>query len=191
MLSSLAPGFLVASPSLLDPNFMRTVILLVEHGPERSLGFVVNRPADIRFSRVVRELNPGAAQTAPQVPVMMGGPVSPETGWIVYGADQGGYAPEDDGTIRVAERIRVSPSRDRLARLSEQGTAPAHMLVLGYAGWAEGQLDVEIQQGAWIPVELDETVVFETPVEERWNAALAQAGIDPMLLVTATDGSLS
>lgn len=191
MAASLAPGFLVASPSLQDPNFVRTVVLLVEHGPERSLGFVVNRPAEIAFSRVVRELNPGAVDRAPEVPVMMGGPVSPETGWIVYGAEQGNYAPEDDVTIKVADTIKVSPSRDRLARLSEQPMAPAHMLVLGYAGWSGGQLDAEIQQGSWIPVELDESVVFDTPTDERWNAALAKAGINPMLLVSTTDGGLS
>ncbi|MEM6860279.1 MAG: YqgE/AlgH family protein [Myxococcota bacterium] len=170
---------------------MRTVVLLVEHGPDRSLGFVVNRPAQIEFSRVVRELNPDAADTAPEVPVMVGGPVSPETGWIVYGAPQGRYAPEDEVTIQVADSIRVSPSRDRLARLSEQPAAPAHMLVLGYAGWGGGQLDAEIQAGSWIPVELDESVVFETPSDDRWNTALAKAGINPMLIVSTGDGGLS
>ncbi|MGF1510164.1 MAG: YqgE/AlgH family protein [Myxococcota bacterium] len=189
MASDLAPGFLVATPNLVDPNFARAVVLLVDHREEGSLGFIVNRPADIDFSNVVDELDlPGRPETAPAVPVMVGGPVSPHTGWIVYEQDHALVASLDDGTIEVTPSLRVSASRERLDELARTPMARSHMLVLGYAGWGAGQLDEEIRQGAWVPVSLDEQVIFRTPVEERWQAALTQAGIDPRQLVGSAFG---
>ena len=182
MASEIAPGFLVAAPSLLDPNFVQTVVLLIDHRAEGSLGFVVNRPANIEFKSVVEELKLGA-DTPPDVPVLVGGPVEPHTGWVVFDPTKSQVSL--DSTIKVSSHLRVSASRELLNELAH---APAtssdrHLLVLGYAGWAAGQLDAEIQQGAWVPVDLEESVLFETPYEERWQAALAVLGIDPKLLV--------
>lgn len=183
MASDLSPGFLVASPTLVDPNFARSVVLLVDHRSEGSLGFVVNRPADIPFSSVVEELDlPRAEPQPPSIPVLVGGPVSPHTGWIVLGGEQ---SPWDDepGTIQVTDSIRISASRERLDELARRGVAERNLLVLGYAGWGAGQLDEEIKQGAWIPVDLDEKVIFDTPFDGRWQAALQCAGIDPLTVV--------
>lgn len=183
MASELSPGFLVASPSLLDPNFARSVVLLVDHRSEGSLGFVVNRPAEIPFSSVVEELGlPRPDAGPPSIPVMVGGPVSPHTGWLVMGD---GDTMEEPGTIRVNEGIHISASREKLEDLARNASARRHLLVLGYAGWGAGQLDEEIKQGAWIPVDLDETVIFDTPFDGRWQAALQCAGLDPRMVVGA------
>lgn len=191
MASDLAPGFLVASPALLDPNFARTVVLLVDHRPEGSLGFIVNRPADIDFGDVVEELGLEHGDSGPpSVPVLLGGPVSPRTGWIVYGPD-GPEIEDDGGTIAVTEHIRVSASREQLEQLALRRVTDRHLLVLGYAGWGEGQLDDEIKQGAWIPVSLDEKVIFEAPFEERWQRALSAAGIDPRMLVGSVGSTVA
>lgn len=188
MAKDLAPGFLVASPVLQDPNFARSVVLLVDHRTEGSLGFVVNRPADIDFGDVVEELGLEHGQAGPpRVPVMLGGPVSPRTGWIVYGPD--GLGGDESGTIAVTEQIRVSASREQLEHLARLTKPDRHLLVLGYAGWGAGQLDEEIKQGAWIPVELDEQVIFEAPFEERWQRALQAAGIDPRMVVGGLGGT--
>jgi len=178
----LAPGFLVAAPSLLDPNFHRTVVLLVEHRDEGALGFVVNRPGDATLGDVLGELGLGAAPKAPVDDlVLVGGPVAPHTGWIVYDANV--EAAEREDVVVVAGRIGVSTSRDLLDAIA-RGQGPArHLLVLGYAGWGPGQLDGEVEQGAWIPVDLDERIVFELPFDERWRAALAVLGIDPGRIV--------
>lgn len=182
MAADLAPGFLVASPSLLDPNFVQTVVLLIDHHAEGSLGFVVNRPAKISFSGVVEELGLDVGTNAPpNVPVLSGGPVAPQTGWIVF--DPKSSHPASESAIEVSDGIRVSASRELLENLARANHAHRHMLVLGYAGWGAGQLDAEIEQGAWIPVDLDEKVVFDTPYEGRWNAALSVLGIDPRFLV--------
>jgi putative transcriptional regulator len=182
MASELAPGFLVASPSLLDPNFKRAVVLLIDHRSEGSLGFVVNRPARISFKGVVEDLGMvDPVRSPPEVPVLVGGPVAPHTGWIVF--DPTTSPLPVDGAIDVTEHLRVSASREMLRLLAKLASARRHQLVLGYSGWGAGQLDQEIKQGAWIPVDLSENVVFDTPYDQRWNSALATLGINPMLLV--------
>lgn len=190
MASELAPGFLVAAPSLRDPNFRRSVVLLIDHRKDGSLGFVVNRPARVTFAGVVDELDLNEeAHPPPDVPVLVGGPVSPNTGWIVF--DPTSSPLPLDTTIEVTDRVRVSASKDLLKALAKTPEAKHHLLVLGYAGWGAGQLDEEIRQGSWIPVDLAENVVFETPYEERWEAALQVLGIDPRLIVQPmTEGSL-
>ena len=182
MVSDLAPGFLVASPTLADPNFAQSVVLLIEHCAEGSLGFVVNRPASISFRGVVDELGlqtPG--RFPPNLPVLSGGPVSPHTGWIVF--DPGWGPGPSDQSIEVTSKLRVSASRDFLELLAGAENACRHTLVLGYAGWGQGQLDKELRQGAWIPADINESVIFDTPYPNRWQRALAVLGIEPWRIV--------
>ena len=102
LMSSLAPGFLVAAPILRDPNFAGTVVLMVEHSEQGALGFVVNRVASAGLRKVLGQLGIGDTPVKHEVPVMVGGPVSPQTGWIVFEAQD--RKPEDRKMIagRVA-----------------------------------------------------------------------------------------
>ncbi|MDH5674165.1 MAG: YqgE/AlgH family protein [Myxococcales bacterium] len=181
MESKLAPGFLVAAPSLLDPNFKRSVVLLVDHRPEGSLGLVINRVAQISLSDVLTPLGLQAL-SAPAVEgrVMVGGPVAPDTGWLIF--EQAGPAPDGEEVVRVSERLAVSASREVLERLIARGGDERMQLLLGYSGWGPGQLDAEIAQGSWIPVDFDESIVFDIPAAERWTRALGLLGIDPARL---------
>lgn len=176
--SELAPGLLVASPSLECPFFNHTVVLLVDHGDEGSFGFVINRPTDVRFHQVLGEVGlETEATSSPDAPVMVGGPVSPETGWIVFDPSSGGAG--DEEILRVGDGLAVSASL-RMLELLASGEGPSRrIMMLGYSGWGSGQLEREMRDGAWIPVDLDATIVFDTPVEERWTFALAKLGIDP------------
>jgi putative transcriptional regulator len=185
MKMDLSPGFLVASPSLLEPNFHRTVVLLVDHRPEGSLGFVVNRPASVMLSGMIVKLGFQEGKTvAADAPVLVGGPVAPDTGWIIF--DQRGFDEAAEGAVRVSEGLAVSASRALLETVI-QGNGPDRLLLaLGYAGWGAGQLDSEIARGAWIPTDLDEGVVFDVPFEERWSHTLKSAGIDPARLTIMT-----
>jgi putative transcriptional regulator len=183
--SNLAPGFLVAAPSLLDPNFHRSVVLLVDHRAEGSLGFVINRPADASLRAMLGPLGLEVDESeVNDAPVLVGGPVAPNTGWLVFEPLAELSGSED--IVRVSERLAVSASRELLeAVVTHQG--PERMaLVLGYAGWGPGQLDAEIAQGAWIPIDFDDAIVFDTEPDERWAAALALLGIDPARLSVVT-----
>jgi putative transcriptional regulator len=185
MPSQLAPGFLVAAPSLLDPNFKRTVVLLVDHRPEGSLGFVVNRPAQVQMRAMMERLGLAIASTAiPDTSVLVGGPVNPQTGWIVF--EQGQITADNEDVVRLSDRLAVSASRELLETLVAHKGPERMLLVLGYSGWGAGQLDAEIAQGAWIPVDFDERIVFDTPFEDRWSSALRILGIDPARLSMTT-----
>jgi putative transcriptional regulator len=185
MSSVLAPGFLVAAPVLSDPNFRRSVVLLVEHRPKGSLGFVINRPAQVRLPSMLDALGlQSPTACPPDSPVLVGGPVAPDTGWLVFESSGG----ESFGSevVQVSPRLAVSASRE-LLETTVQGKGPERlMLVLGYAGWGPAQLDAEIAQGAWIPVDLDEKIIFDTPYDERWASALHTLGIDPARLSVMT-----
>jgi putative transcriptional regulator len=181
MASQLAPGFLVAAPSLLDPNFKRTVILLVDHKPEGSIGFVVNRPAQVPLRAMLERLGL-AADEAPhsESSVLVGGPVNPQTGWVVF--EQGAATAHSQEIVRVSDRLAVSASRELLQTLVAHKGPERMVLVLGYSGWGPGQLDAEIVQGAWIPVDFDDRIVFDTPFDDRWASTLRILGIDPARL---------
>ncbi|MFW6050303.1 MAG: YqgE/AlgH family protein [Myxococcota bacterium] len=176
--TDLAPGFLVAAPALDCPFFRRTVVLLVEHNEEGSFGFVVNRETDVRFRQVLGEVGIEIdAAVPPEAPVMVGGPVSPETGWILFDPHSGEGG--DGEVFHLTDRLAVSASLGTLEKLAA-GEGPRRcIMLLGYAGWGSGQLEREMRDGAWIPVDLDPALVFDAPVDQRWSRALAALGIDP------------
>lgn len=181
MPSNISPCFLVAAPSLRDPNFDRAVVLLVEHHRQGSLGFVVNRPATMTLRRVLDDLGLPASARAGEDAVLIGGPVSPNTGWIVF--DARGALEPPKSSILVNECVGVSASRELLEAIANGNGPSRHLLVLGYAGWGAGQLDEELQRGEWIPTSLDASTVFDTPPQDRWARALRSLGIDPARLV--------
>lgn len=178
MADDLAPGFLVASPALRDPSFLRTVVVLVEHGAEGSLGFVVNRPAPVSFAQVSELLGLEPVAGAEQTPVFVGGPVAPQSGWILF--DPRGVDPAVlEEAVSLSEHLAVSASRQLLAAIARGEGPERRLLALGYAGWGAGQLDGEFSRGVWVPVDLDDEIVFDVPAGDRWHAALTSAGIDP------------
>src|SRR5215208_1003451 len=185
--AGLAPGFLIASPPLGDPNFDRTVVMLALHGEVGALGFVVNRVAPMAIGELLNLAGYGDVGAKDATPVFLGGPVQPSSGWIVcLGED---LSEEASGVIEVGERVRVTSSRgafDALARDVEASVAAGalvepkrRLVLLGYSGWGPGQLEGEIAAGAWLPVPLDETVLFESPAAERWERAYALLGLTP------------
>ena len=174
----LAPGLLVASPTLRCPFFHHTVVLLADHDEDGTFGLVVNRPASTTFREVIEELELGEPdRVEPSVPVLVGGPVSPEMGWVLYDP-QSGEAPRAS-TLELTDRLALSASLDLLRALTRPEGPSRALLALGYAGWGPGQLEREMREGAWLPVDLDVTLLFEVPLEERWRRALASQGIDP------------
>lgn len=187
MIKGLAPGFLVAAPSLVDPNFHRALILLVDHSEEGSLGFVVNRGAPVSFGDVAEELDLEPCDDAVETPVLIGGPVAPHTGWIVFDAAKTSMLVP--GTVDVATRVGLSASRDALEAVANGGGPATPMMVLGYAGWGAGQLDEELRDGSWIAVPLDAAILFDTPIAERWERALRMNGIEPGRMATGSTGS--
>lgn len=179
--TDLAPGLLVAAPSLRCPFFNHTVVLLVEHDENGALGFVVNRPTETKISSLLAGLKIEELVEASSGEVWLGGPCAPETGWVLFDPSSGG-SPEIEA-VEVAPRVAVSASRAFLERLARGEGPRSYAVLLGYAGWGPGQLDQEIREGSWIWTDVDADLVFERAHPERWKAALASMGIDPARVV--------
>ncbi len=180
--NSLSNHFLIAMPSLEDPNFQRTVTFLCEHNADGALGIVINRPTDIRLGELLDHLETPAQDNATAAhPVYMGGPVQRERGFVLH-------PPDDrwDSSLRVSDRVAVTTSRDILAAIAK-GNGPEQFLVaLGYAGWGAGQLEQEMADNAWLSGPADADVIFRRSNEERWRAAAALLGVDITLLSSDT-----
>jgi putative transcriptional regulator len=170
----LANQLLIAMPSMLDPNFARTVTLVCQHDANGALGIVVNRTAPISIGDVMRQLglesSNGRLESAP---VFLGGPVQPERGFVLHDGDR-----DFDSTLTVAPGLKLTTSRDVLAALAAGDGPERALLALGYAGWGAGQLDAELRDNAWLTVEADRALVFDIAPEARWEAAARLVGVD-------------
>lgn len=171
--SNLAPGLLLAMPQLADPNFSRAVILMIEHGDQGSFGLVINHPSPIRATELLESLDMSWRGEDSAV-VWAGGPVSPSTGWVLH--EPVGVA--QAGTITVTSSISLSTSPDRLRVIASQPPRNIRLL-LGYSGWAPGQLATEMARGAWLHTAAESSLVFDTPADEIWSTAMRSLGIDP------------
>jgi putative transcriptional regulator len=175
-MSSLAPVLLLSMPQLTDPNFARSVVLLCEHEAEGAFGLVVNRPSEVSASEAV-SLEP-PLDNPNDLPLLIGGPVEPQRGWILTAQPPEGveYRPLGAG-------LYLSASPLLLRRALTARPLPRRTQVLaGYAGWGPGQLDAELAESAWLisPVELD--LIFEIPSSAVWDMAIRRLGADPHLL---------
>jgi len=166
--------FLIAMPSMEDPNFDRTVVYVCEHSDKGAMGVVINRPTELTLARLFDKIDL-RLEIAPwrDEPVLYGGPVQTERGFVLH-APAGNYG----STLTVAQDIGLTTSKDVLEALAG-GKGPTRLLVtLGYAGWAAGQLEHELAHNGWLTVPADARVIFETPANARFDAALKLLGVD-------------
>jgi putative transcriptional regulator len=182
---SLAPGLLVATPPLNDPNFVRALVLMVAHGDEGALGLVINGEREVaHVGDLLEQLELTEDGRAHREVVRLGGPVQPELGWIVY--RPGEVACE--GEIKLSDAIAVTQSREVLASIGRGEGPKPYAAYLGYTGWAPGQLEEEIRQGAWLPLPLDASIVFDTAPAKRWQLAYERSGLAPAGAMSSTRG---
>lgn len=176
------PLLLVAMPQLLDPNFYRTVVLLVHHDEQGAFGLVLNRKTEISMPEICRalEVRWGGASKAV---VHWGGPVQPNTGWMLFG--DGGQA-SDPSIVPLQAGLNFVGSIEAMSELTAKPPAHFH-LYLGYAGWGPGQLETEMAQGAWLAAPAAPKWIFDAPHAELWKQVLHSLGVDPGSLV-ATPG---
>jgi putative transcriptional regulator len=179
---NLTNQFLIAMPGMADPTFAGSVVFLCEHTEKGALGLVINKPVDIKlknlFEKVELELH---RDDIADTPVYFGGPVQTERGFVLH-EPQGDQAQAFNSTLQVPGGLEMTTSKDVLEALSH-GQGPKRVLVtLGYAGWSAGQLEDEIGRNGWLTVDAEPGIIFDTPVAERYDRALALLGIDPRML---------
>jgi len=181
--STLTGQLLIAMPTLLDPNFWRTVVVLGAHSPEDgAFGLVINRELDVPMASILEELGQEAPEGTALPPVMSGGPVEPTHGFVIF--ERGGGEAADDA-LALEHDLAISGSLDTLVALASGVRPGRYRLFLGYSGWAPGQLEQEIEENSWLVAPLDPALIFEVPVPSRWERALRSIGVDPGTLVDA------
>jgi putative transcriptional regulator len=175
---SLSGQLLVAMPQMSDPRFARTVVYLCAHSSDGAMGLVVNRLIDsLTFSSLLSQLGVEAEGEPADMPVHFGGPVESSRGFVLHSAD---YL--QDSTLVIDDEIALTATVDVLKAIA-RGDGPRHrVLALGYAGWAPGQLDAEIQANGWLLVPADVDLVFGAENDAKWERAIAKIGIDLSLL---------
>jgi putative transcriptional regulator len=175
IIQSLKNHFLIAMPILSDKYFARSVTFIVEHSSEGAMGIVINQPSNISFKQLM-EMADSTVEVGRLLQdkiVVCGGPVHGDRGFIVH-SPQGGYS----SSIDVSSQIMLTTSKDILSKLGKQDGPEKSLVALGYAGWQAGQLEQEIQDNAWLTVEADYEILFETPIHKKWQAAVNKLGID-------------
>jgi putative transcriptional regulator len=177
---SLAPSLLVAMPQLLDPNFRRSVVLLIHHDADGTFGVVLNRTTEIRAAQLCESIEVDW-NGDPDAEILWGGPVQPQTGWVLFDECQG----EPDEDVReVVPGVGFAGSLAVLRRMASEPPSRLRIL-LGYAGWGPGQLESELAQGAWLVAPADASVVFETDLDLMWAQVVRSLGIEPATLVAS------
>jgi putative transcriptional regulator len=172
-INTIVNHLLIAMPSLRDPNFEKTVIYLCEHRQEGSIGLIVNRPMQFSLSMVFEQLKiePIHVEQS-QLPLMFGGPVQPERGFVVH---------KTLGTWRsslfLQEGVTVTTSNDIIRAIAEDKGPKEVLITLGYSGWVENQLEQEILDNLWLVCPYRSEILYEVPFKDRWEYAGSTLGI--------------
>ena len=172
---NLSHYFLLAMPDMQDPYFARSVVYVLEHDSNGAFGLIVNKPVATKISEIVSQLDISVPESWQDRPVLYGGPVSTEQGFVLFETEENG------GQISGSSRIAITTSietLDTIMHVEDQ----QFLLCMGYAGWAPGQLEQELQHNGWLTVEADLDILFRTPTEGKFNKALKKLGIDPVMM---------
>ena len=173
--ASLAPVLLVSMPQMNDANFVKTVVLLAEYGAHGAFGLVLNRRMDEPAKAIITADEP--LDIHPKMHLYTGGPVEPTRAWILTGHED-----LDPEALEVMPGVYLSASATLVRRTLESAPDQLVRMVVGYAGWAAGQLDAELAQGGWLLAPVEPDLIFETTAETMWEAAIRRLGAEPSML---------
>ena len=175
---SLKDHFLIAMPTLAEGIFAHSVTYLCEHTEQGAMGIIINLPLDLQLREILDQLEIDVTHDNHDEPVMAGGPVQTDRGFVLHrGGEQ-----QWETTIAISPDISLTTSRDILDAFARNEGPSAALVALGYAGWSAGQLEEELADNAWLTAPAASNILFETPIEQRFSAAVAMLGIDMAML---------
>jgi putative transcriptional regulator len=174
--------FLIAMPGMGGDTFAGCVVYLCEHTDKGALGLVINKPIDITLKNLFEKVElPLDRDDLADKPVFFGGPVQTERGFVLHEHPESGSSGYSS-SLKIPGGLEMTTSKDVLEALSN-GAGPRKVLItLGYSGWGAGQLEDEMGRNSWINVDAAPEIIFDTPVEQRYDKALSLLGIDPRML---------
>jgi len=164
---------LIAMPGMPDMRFEKSVIFMCSHSAEGALGLIVNKPLDgLPFRELMTQMDIPVTDATPSVPVMFGGPVETDRGYVLHSNERASVS----ASLAVTSEISLTPTIDILRAIA-RGTGPQKFLfALGYAGWGPGQIEDEIAGNGWIHCDADSEIIFRGDATSKWELALAKLG---------------
>ena len=175
--NTLKNQFLLAMPGLAGTYFGDTVTYVCEHSADGAMGLMINRPTEVTLKALLTDLGIESSSVSSDIPVMEGGPVASERGFVLHSDDRG-----FDSSLSLGDGLMLNSTREVLEAIAA-GEGPRDFLVaMGYAGWGEGQLEQELLENAWLTCPGNTDILFRTPFAERVNQAAAALGIDFRLM---------
>ena len=205
-MKSLENQFLIAMPALADDYFNKTVTYICEHNDEGAMGLIINMPVNITLHDLLKQIEEndleeneksatsqtsdeeninqpeqGSVSVIDKIPldnsleqlVLSGGPISQNRGFVLHRTQPGWKS-----SLALSKDIMITTSKDILMSLGTEEAPDQFMVTLGYAGWAPGQLEAELQTNSWLTIDADSDILFNTPIEQRWQKAAEKLGID-------------
>ena len=170
--------FLLAMPTLTEGIFSHSITYICEHGESGAMGIVINQPLDLSVAEIFDHLQITPRQDYSAMPVMAGGPVQIDHGFVLHRNCDTAW----EASLKVTSGITLTTSRDILRAIADDEGPQDHLIALGYAGWSAGQLEQELAENSWLTLPADGDIIFCTPAEQRLGAAAAQLGIDMNLI---------
>ncbi|MBN4047706.1 YqgE/AlgH family protein [Oceanicaulis sp. AH-315-P02] len=173
----LAGKMLIAAPSMGDPRFAQTLLYMCAHDEHHAMGIIINQPMHIlRFPTLLKQLGIDTENTTPpDMPVLSGGPVDPERGFVLHSLEYN--KPEE--TTPVTDNIGLSASKEILLAMASDDPPKQCLLALGLSSWIAGQIEFELEQNAWLVCEADDELLFDQEFASKWNRAMFKIGVDP------------
>ena len=173
----LAGRMLIAMPGIGDPRFERAVILMCAHSVEQAMGITVNRPMEgLALPDLFDRLGVKSSIRLPDLPVLSGGPVEKERGFVIHTDD---YS-TSESTLSVGDGVALTATREILDAIGDQARRPRRAaLALGCASWESGQLEDELKENVWLACDADEALIFDDDHGTKWSRALAKLGVAP------------
>lgn len=177
-MATLSGQCLVAMPGIADERFEKAVVFLCAHSEQGAMGLVVNQPiSDISFQSLLSQLNIEPASETGTIPVLAGGPMDANRGFVLHSPEYTGTA-----TLPVGTQTSLTVTTEILRDIAHGGGPKSFLIMLGYANWGAGQLEEELKQNVWLPVHSSNDLLFDWRLEKKWEFALRSAGIDPLRL---------
>ena len=175
--------FLLAMPCLSEGIFSHSITYICEHGESGAMGIIINQPLDLSLEEIFEHLQISARHDFTDSPVMAGGPVQIDHGFVLHRNCDKTW----EASLKVTTEITLTTSRDILRAIANEEGPSDHLIALGYAGWAAGQLEQELAENSWLTLPANSDIIFSTPADQRMGAAAASLGID-MNLISAAAG---
>lgn len=177
--TNLAGKFLIALPGMGDPRFKQAVIYVCSHDRAGAMGLMINKQNGLfTLSDMLEQTDIDGAEVVADNPVLSGGPVDIDRGFVLHSSD---YF-KDECSVKLSETLNLTATRDVLEALATDDAPAKAVLAVGYSGWGEGQIEQELMQNAWLTVDADEALIFDTDMESKWERAIKKLGISPEML---------